>query len=160
MLLVDTSATFTDAVAQAAQAADRLLLVSDGRPGSLSALARSSGLAVRLGVARTRIARVENRASPRARASLTAGRAEVGLEAARVYRVLEGGAEVAELLAAGQATELVGSGIAFAESVATVLAQLLAELGRLPSCNEAERAAQGPATRRWPAIFGHAREAS
>ena len=160
VLLVDTSATFTDAVAQAAQAADRLLLVSDGRPGSLSALARSSGLAVRLGVARTRIARVENRASPRARASLTAGRGEVGLEAARVYRVLEGGAEVAELLAAGQATELVGSGIAFAESVATVLAQLLAELGRLPSCNEAERAAQGPATRRWPAIFGHAREAS
>lgn len=159
VVMVDTSTTFTDAVAQAAQMSDRLVLVSDGRPGSVAALARSGGLAVRLGVARTRIARLENRANPHVKANLSLARAEVGLEAARVYRAFEGGEEVAELLGAGRATELVDSGLLFAESVATSTAQLLAELGRLPECERAQHAAQGSTTRRWPAIFGHAREA-
>lgn len=159
LVLVDTSTTFTDAVAQAAQMSDRLVLVSDGRPGSVASLARSGGLAVRLGVARTRIARLENRANPRVKADLSLARAEVGLEAARVYRAFEGGDEVVELLGAGRATELVDSGIAFAESVATATAQLLAELGRLPENEQAKHAAQGSTTHRWPVLFGRAREA-
>ena len=159
VVLVDTSTTFTDAVAQAAQMADRLVLVSDGRAGSVAALARSSGLAVRLRVARTRIARLENRASTRSKANFALGRAEVGLEAARVFRAFEGGDEVSALLGEGHATELVDSGMPFAESVATVLAQLLEELGRLPSCEAARRAAEGSTTRRLPSLFGRMREA-
>lgn len=159
LVLVDTSAALTDAVAQAAQLADRLALVSDGRAGSMSALARLGGLAVRLGVARTRIVRLESRADPRARVDYSLGRAEVGLEAARVYRAFEGGAEVADQLGAGQVTELVGSASPFSESVATLTAQLLSELGRLPEHEAAERAAAGSTTRRRRGLFGTRREA-
>lgn len=159
LVIVDTSPTFTDAVAQAAQASDRLVIVSDGRPGSLASLARTSGLAVRLGVARTRIARVENRANPRERADLSLGRAEVGLEAARVFRVFEGGAEAEELLGAGRAVELAEEPSALSDSVATMIAQVLAELGSLPDCEEARRAAEGPARRRGTGLLGLLREA-
>ena len=160
LVVVDTSPTFTDAVAQAAQLADRLVIVSDGRAGTLSALSRTSGLAVRLGVARTRIARLENRANPRAKADLSLARAEVGLEAARVYRAFEGGEEVADLFASGLVGDLVGSGSPFATSMATTIAQLLAELGCLPDDAGAARAAEGSTTRRWPGLFGRRREAS
>ncbi len=158
LVLVDTSTTFTDAVAQAVQMSDRLVLVSDGRPGAASALARVGGLAVRLGVARTRIARLDNRANPRSKMDLSLARAEMGLEAARVFRVFEGGEEVSDFLAAGQVTELVDSGSPFAESVSTSLAQILAELGRLPDCEEAQRAARESTGRR-RGIFGTRREA-
>jgi len=140
VVFVDTSTTFTDAVAQAAQESDRLILVSDGSRGSSSALARMGGLAVRLGVARTRIARVENRVNPRAKLDLSAGRAEVGLEAARVLRASEGGDELSDYLASGEVDELVKVGSEFTDSVGTLVAQLLSELGRLPERPEAERA--------------------
>ena len=158
LVLVDTSPTFTDAVAQAAQRADRLVVVTDGRAGSVAALARTGGLAVRLGVARTRISRLENRANPRARTDFSLARAEVGLEAARVFRAFEGGDEVSDLLASGLAADLVGSGSPFADSVATVTAQLLLELGRLPNDEGAARAAESSTTRRWPSLFGRKRE--
>ena len=159
LVLVDTSPTFTDAVAQAAQLADRLVLVSDGRGGSVSSLARVSGLAVRLGVARTRIVRLENRSDPRARRQPVLGRAEKGLEVARVLRAYEGGSETAELLAAGQACELVELGGPFPDSVGTALAQLLTELGRLPD-SEAARRAASPETRGWRGLFRARGEAS
>lgn len=159
LVLVDTSTTFTDAVAQAAQLADRLVIVSDGRTGTSAALARTSGLAVRLGVARTRIARLENRANPRERANLALGRAEVGLETARVFRSFEGGFEAEDLLASGRVLDLVESGSPFSESVAVTLAQILAELGRLPDAEQARRAAQGSTTRRGLGVFGRRREA-
>lgn len=159
LVLVDTSTTFTDAVAQAVQAADRLVIVSDGRPGQLSSLARTGGLAVRLGVARTRIARLENRASPRGRRDDSLARAELGLEAARVFRALEGGEEVEDLLASGRVVDLCASGSAFSSSVAAMLAQLLAELGRLPSSRDAERAREAGARRARGGLFGRRREA-
>jgi len=140
VVFVDTSTTFTDAVAQAAQESDRLILVSDGSRGSSAALARMGGLAVRLGVARTRIARVENRVNPRAKLDLSTGRAEVGLEAARVLRASEGGDELSDYLASGEVDELVRVGSAFTDSVGTLVAQLLSELGRLPERPETERA--------------------
>lgn len=159
LVVVDTSPTFTDAVALAAQRADRLVIVSDGRQGSLSFVARVSGLAVRLGVARTRIARLENRVDPRERPDPVAGRAEVGLEAARGYRVVDGGREVADYLASGRAVELCEPGYPFADSLAAALAQLMAELGRLPECEEARRAAETPRRERRWSIFGARREA-
>lgn len=160
LVLVDCSTTFTDAVAQAAQAADRLVLVSDGRPGSLASLARVSGLSVRLGVARMRIAQLQNRADPRAKVDYSFGRAEVGLEAARIFRAFESGLEVEDYLGAGQALALAESGSPFAESVGTMLAQILVELGRLPQNEAAERAARGSATKRRSRFFKRRAEAS
>lgn len=159
LVVVDTSTTFTDAVAQAAQRADRLVLVTDGRTPSVASLARMGGLAVRLGVARTRIVRVENRADPRERTSHALARAEVGLEAARAYRVVEGGREVVELLAAGRACELAEPGLAFTDSLSAALAQMLAELGRLPEGEEPRRASEGTAPRGLRSLFGQRREA-
>lgn len=159
LVLVDTSTTFTDAVAQAAQMCDRLVLVSDGAPGSMSALARMGGLAVRLGVARTRISRLENRANPHAKTDFSLLRAEVGLEAARVFRVFDGGDEVAELIAAGQVSALMGLNGAFSRSVSAVTAQLLLELGRLPDNEEARRLSEEQTTKRWPFSLGVRREA-
>lgn len=153
LVLVDTSTTFTDAVAQAAQMSDRLVLVSEAGVAGLAPLARMSGLAVRLGVARTRIVRLENRANPRDRADLSFARAEVGLEAARAFRVFDGGPEVRECLSAGLVGELVDSGSVFADSVASVMAQLLGELGRLPNNKAAQEAAKASTTRRWPLLF-------
>ena len=146
LVVVDTSTTFTDAVAQVAQLADRLLVVSDGGPATTAALAR------------TRVARLDNRANPRERTNFLLGRAEVGLEAARVFRTFEGGAEVRDLLAEGRALELAELDSPFSESVGAVVAQVLAELGRLPGCDEAERLAGESTTRRRPGIFGRRRE--
>ena len=159
LVLVDTSTAFTDAVAQAVQLADRLVLVCDDRPGATSSLARTSGLAVRLGVARTRMVRLENRASPRARREEARRAAGEGLEAAARQRVLDGGAEVRDLLGAGRAAELVGSGSPFAESVAALVARLLSELGRLPEHEGAVQALAGSEPRRRP-LFGFGRVAS
>lgn len=148
IVLVDTSATFTDAVAQAAQACDRLLLVSDGGPGTAVALSRLGALAVRLGVARTRIVRLSNRCDPKGRDEVVLNRANVGLETARNLRVLEGGEEVGELLAAGRVVDAVGLVPDFGESAASALAKVLSEMGRLPRCDGAMRAAQDEGGRR------------
>ncbi len=159
LVLVDTSAALTDAVAQAVQLADRLVLVCDDRPGATSSLARTSGLAVRLGVARTRMVRLENRVSPRARREEARRAAGEGLEAAARQRVLDGGAEVRDLLGAGRAAELVDSGSPFAESTAALMARLLSELGRLPEHEGAVRALADAEPRRRP-LFGFGRVAS
>lgn len=158
LVIVDTSSTFTDAVAQAAQLCDRLLITIDGRPGSTAAQSRLGALAVRLGVARTRIARVVNRCDPRGRDETVINRADVGLETARSHRVLEGGESVNEFFAAGQVNALTQDGSPFAASLATCLAQLLSEVGRLPGCTEAQSAleARQPRRRR---LFGRRKEA-
>ena len=87
LVLVDTSTTFSDGVAQAVQSCDRLMVVHDERPGAVSSAARVSALAVRLGVARTRIVRVVNLGDPRVKPNAFEGRGEVGLETARLDRL-------------------------------------------------------------------------
>ncbi|MCH3948335.1 MAG: hypothetical protein LKE43_05990 [Olsenella sp.] len=158
LVLVDTSPTFTEAVALAVCKSDRVVLVHDRRPGSLASLSRASGLAVRLGVARTRIARLENYVDVRDRTDPAFGRAEVGLEAARAFTALNGGGEVADYLGYGDVAGLLEVGSPFAESVAACLAQLLQELGALPEVEAAKRAAGGIAPRR-RGLFGRRREA-
>lgn len=158
LVIVDTSSTFTDAVAQSAQLSDRLLITIDGRPGSSVAQSRLGALAVRLGVARTRIARVVNRCDPRGRDETIINRADVGLETARSHRVLEGGETVNEFVAAGQIAAFVQSSSPFVDSLAACMAQLLSEMGRLPNCE----AAQGALEQRHPRkrrFFGRRREA-
>lgn len=159
LVLVDTSTTFTDAVAQAAQTADRLLLVSDGGPGTEVALARLGSLAVRLGVARTRIVRLSNRCDPKGTDEVMLNRANVGLETARTFRVLEGGDELSELLAAGRAVDVPDAMPELAASAASALAKVLSEMGRLPSSEAAEQAARDEGRRR-RRLFGRKRRAS
>lgn len=158
LVVVDTSTTFTEASAQAAQLADRLLIVSGPGQGATASLARASGLAVRLGVARTRIARLENFADPRGRGASRFACAEVGLEAARQFSVVDGGEEVRELLCAGQASQLLELGVPFAESAATMFAQVLAELGQLPECEAARKALEAAGAHK-RSFFGRKREA-
>lgn len=158
LVLVDTSATFTDAVAQAAQCADRLLITVDEGPGSAVAQARLASLAVRLGVARTRIVRVANRSDPRRRDVPVIDRGEVGLETARSFRVVDGGEEVGEFMGAGEARRLSEGRSEYVSCVSDCVAQLLGELGRLPegASTKAPRTAGGK-RRRW--VFGRRREA-
>ncbi len=158
IVLVDTSSTFTDAVAQAAQCCDRLLLVADGGAGSAVAMARLGALAVRLGVARTRIVRVANRSDGRLRQGSDPSHAEVGLETSKEYRVLEGGGEVEDMCGAGKVAALVDAGSDYVDSVAAMLAQVLNEMGSLPQDERARKALEAPSQRkRW--VFGKRREA-
>lgn len=159
LVLVDSSSTTTDAVAEALQRADRAVLVYDGRHASLAALARVGGLAVRLGVARTRIMRLENHADPYAKPDYSYARAEMGLEVARPLRVFEGGQEVAQLMGEGLADELARYSCDFTRSVASCLAQILVELGCLPDCEEARKASREPSVKRRFWRFSHGREA-
>lgn len=158
LVLVDTSTTFTDAVAQAVQSCDRLLVVHDERAGAVASAARMSALAVRLGVARTRIVRVVNLGDPRAKPNAFEGRAEVGLETARMYRVIDGGIEAEELLSSGRIGELVDAEADVVMGVASLLAQTLAELGRLPDNEMAHKAAEARVGKRRRALFGRRKE--
>ncbi len=140
LVIVDTPTACTDVTAQAARLCDRMLLTVDARPGMAAAQARLGALAVRLGVARTRIVRVANRCGQRGRAMPDINRADLGLETARTLRVVDGGAEVSDCMAQGEVGELFEFGSRFSQSVAHALAQLLAELGALPEDAEAKRA--------------------
>lgn len=159
LVLVDTSTTFTDGVAQAVQSCDRLLVVHDERPGAVASAARISALAVRLGVARTRIVRVINLGDPRTKANAFEGRAEVGLETARMHRVVDGGIEAEDLLVSGKVGELVATGTDVVGCVSTLLAQTLAELGKLPDNEEARKASDPRAGKRRRTLFGRRKEA-
>jgi pilus assembly protein CpaE len=159
LVLVDTSTTFTDGVAQAVQSCDRLLVTHDERPGAVASAARISALAVRLGVARTRIVRVVNLGDPRAKANAFEGRAEVGLETARMYRVVDGGVEAEDLLVSGKVEELVGTGSDVVACVSTLLAQTLAELGKLPDNEAARKASELRTGKRRRALFSRRKEA-
>lgn len=143
IVLVDTTTSWGDAIASAAQEADRLAIVTDERPGAIASLARCGGLAVRLGVARTRIVRVMNGCDPKRRDAEFVARAATGLECAREVRVLDGDIEAIELLACGRAQELLKVANPLATSVATGLAQILQELGKLPPDEKAQAALRG-----------------
>lgn len=141
LVVVDGGTSWGDAVAQAVQGADRLLVCSDERAGAIGTLSRVALLAVRLGVARTRICRLLNRCDPRHRDEGFISRADAGFETARPLSIYEGGIEVPELMSAGHAPELVDLPNPFSESVARHLAQILAELGVLPEDERARKAA-------------------
>lgn len=159
LVVVDTSTTFTDAVAQAAQQSDRLFVVHDGARGSASSLGRTSALAVRLGVARTRIARVENLSEPRSKFDADLARAEAGLEGARAFRVFDGGEEVSELLSCGHTADLVAGGGRYVESVSSLLSTVLGELGCVPDKAARAPAGEGKGKKGRFSLFGHHREA-
>lgn len=138
LVIVDGSTTWGDSLAQAAQACDRLLLVSDERAGAVGSLARASALAGRLGVAQARLVRVMNRCDPKRRDEDFVSRCAQGFENANTHRLLEGGFDVGELLGTGHAEELAALDEDFSRSCRSALAKVLADLGRLPDTREAK----------------------
>lgn len=160
IVFVDTSTTFTDAVAQAVQASARVMIVHDDLPDALHGLAKTSALAVRLGVARGRIARIENFSNPHSRVDLDFGRNEVGLEGAESYKVLDGGMNVHELMATGHVLELVDSKNNFVRSTQALLTELVHDLSLTPAHSLLDQTVPAPRKRKIKlALFRHDKEA-
>ena len=159
LVLVDCPGTFTVAVAKAAQLTDRLVLVSPPGSRAIASVARVSALAIRLGVARTRLIRLENWAAAHREEGLALGRAEVGLEGARVFRVPDGGADVDDLTAAGEVCALATEEGAFGNAIGLMLAHMLSELGKLPDCDAAHADADRREHPRRFLLFGRRKEA-
>ena len=134
LVLVDTTTASTDCYAQAAQCA------------------------VRLGVARTRIIRLENKANPRVKQDFSVGKAEVGLEAAKMFRIFEGGPGFQELIQQGKLSVLLQEETSFAQSVSFVLAHFLNELGILPQLREAQIALQATPEKKPFSLFNRRKE--
>lgn len=151
LVLVDTTNNWNDAVASVVQAADRVVIVSDERPGAIPALARCASLAVRLGVARTRIIRILNGCDERERDAAFVSRAAAGLECAREIHVFDGGEDALELLGCGRSLDLIELENPLATSVSSGLAQILRELGCLPETESAQLALAGK--KRTPRFF-------
>lgn len=160
IVFVDTSTTFTDAVAQAVQASARVMIVHDDLPDALHGLAKTSALAVRLGVARGRIARIENFSNPHSRVDLDFGRNEVGLEGAESYKVLDGGMNVHELMATGHVLELVDSKNNFVRSTQALLTELVHDLSLTPAHSLLDQTVPAPRKRKIKlALFRRDKEA-
>lgn len=140
VVIVDTSTTFTDAVAEAAQACSKLYLVHDAMAGGIASVVRTNSLALRLGVARTRVVRLENGAYvTHKRRDLELGN-EISLDGMNSATVYDGGIEVSEFLGAGTIEELLLLDNPMILSLSKLIAKSLSELGALPDSEAAKRA--------------------
>lgn len=124
VVVIDTSTTFTDAACQAVQAADRVMIIHDDMYDALSSLGRTSALVVRLGVARTRICRVQNYANAHAKLDFDFARGEIGLEGASVYGICDGGSDIGELMSLGNMLDICAGNSTFIKSVQTMVTEL------------------------------------
>lgn len=124
VVVIDTSTTFTDAVCQAVQAADRVMIIHDDMYDALSSLGRTSALVVRLGVARTRICRVQNYANAHAKLDFDFARSEIGLEGASVYGICDGGSDIGELMSLGNMLDICAGNSTFIKSMQTMVTEL------------------------------------
>lgn len=132
IVLIDTSSSWGDATAGAAQMAHKICLMSDERTSAISSLARGATLLVRLGVPRTKVLRLINRADPKKRDQDFFARKNPGLEQATTLSTFDGGLHVAEFLSAGDAPSLLNLENAFTSSCKSLSARLLQEVGCLP----------------------------
>lgn len=124
VVVIDTSTTFTDAACQAVQAADRVMIIHDDMYDALSSLGRTSALVVRLGVARTRICRVQNYANAHAKLDFDFARGEIGLEGASVYGICDGGSDIGELMSLGNMLDICAGNSTFIKSMQTMVTEL------------------------------------
>lgn len=124
VVVIDTSTTFTDAACQAVQAADRVMIIHDDMYDALSSLGRTSALVVRLGVARTRICRVQNYANAHAKLDFDFARSEIGLEGASVYGICDGGSDIGELMSLGNMLDICAGNSTFIKSMQTMVTEL------------------------------------
>lgn len=158
LVLIDSSSTITEVVARAVRRADRVVLVGAQEAGSLDSLARAKGLAVRLGVERTRIVRVENAANLRAAPPKLPPASAVGLENAKLFRVADGRQDVRDLVGAGEVAALACEDGPFGNSLGSLLAHLLFDLGSLPESDGAKHDLKVRVGRKRLALFGRGRE--
>lgn len=129
VVIADTSAHWSDAVAAAVSACDRCLVVASPDAASVDAAVRLSNLIARMGVPRTRITPVLNRCGKRDEGETFAARLEFGLSCGEVARISDGGREVGEMASIGRLGEALDSSGAFRADVGDFCAGLLAELG-------------------------------
>lgn len=143
IVLIDTSSSWGDATACAAQMAHKICLMSDERTGAISSLARGATLLVRLGIPRTKVVRLINRADPKRRDQDFFARKNPGLEQATTLSTFDGGLDVAEFLSAGDAPSLLNLENPFTSSCKSLCARLLQEVGALPQSRLAREYLEG-----------------
>ncbi len=129
VVVVDTSATWTDAVAAAVSQCDRCLMVADGATGAAPALQRAISLAGRFGLPRTRMTCVVNRVGARSCPEDTAMRIEMAAALSSKARVMDGGGDLAALAEIGHMDEAARAQTPFAQSVQGLTVRVLRELG-------------------------------
>ena len=132
LVLVDTSSTWTDWVAQAAQACDRLVLIADERASAVSSLVRCSDLARRLGVVRTRMVNIINRCDVAGRDRMFLEKVEPNIGNAKIFYIEDGEVEVAEYLSCGKVDDLSSKNTVCMRSIRLALFKLLQETASLP----------------------------
>lgn len=129
LIIVDTSAYWSDAVAAAVAACDRCLVLGDARTGSVAAAERVIDLAARIGVPRTKMASVFNRFSAHDASEDAASRFEFTTALGLKGRIADGGSELAGLAALGHLDTAVEHPGTFRTSVCEFTDLLLRELG-------------------------------
>ena len=129
VVIVDTSATWTDAVAAAVSQCDRCLMVADGATGTAPALQRAISLAGRFGLPRTRMTCVVNRVGARSCPEDMAMRIEMAAALSSKARIMDGGGDLAGLAEIGHMDEAARAQTPFAQSVQVLAVRVLRELG-------------------------------
>lgn len=129
VIFVDTSATWTDAVAVAVGKCERCLMVCDGATGSETALKRAVAMVSRLGVARARMTCVVNRTESSSCTEEVAMRLEMAASLRSKMRIPDGAGELSALFSFGRIDEAIKGQSAFARSIRSVTRSLLHELG-------------------------------
>lgn len=129
VVFIDTSVFWGDAVAAAAAASDRCLVVGDAAVSSATSASRVIELASRVGVPRTRMSAVFNRFGARGADEDVAMRFEIACALSSKIHIADGGQDLAALMAFGRADEAVGQTSAFATSVREATREMLVELG-------------------------------
>lgn len=147
LIIVDTSVTWTDAVAAAVAACDRCLVVGDDRVGATAAAERAIDLAARIGVSRTKMVSVFNRCSSREGAEDAAARFEFTTALGMKARIDEGGSDLPGLAAVGRLDRVLAQPGAFQASACAFTDTLLGELGCVGAADDAPAAPAEPRVR-------------
>lgn len=128
VIFVDTSVFWGDAMAAAIAQSERCLVFGDARPGGGDFAARAIDLAARIGVPRTRMTSVFNRADAKGNDEDAALAFELACSLSSRIRIANDD-EVSRMLEYGCCDGLVARPGAFADNVRTATRELLAELG-------------------------------
>lgn len=127
--IVDVPTGVGEAAAQVLDLADRCLLVTDRRAFSIESITAYQSLCARMGVPRTKLATVVNRCDPRHRDEGFLERLRFSSQGSQIFKVVEGGQEVSQMLAIGSAGELLMARNRFALSASDLARAIAGEIG-------------------------------
>ena len=127
--IVDLPTGVGEAAAQVFDMANRCLLVTDRRSFSIESLMAQQSLCARMGIARTKLVTVVNRCDPRHRDEGFLERLRFSSQTSQIFKVVEGGQEVSQMLAIGRAGELLAARNRFALSASDLARAIAAEVG-------------------------------